>query len=63
MGIHAHQAATFAAHDADLISTGEAIANKISASRRATSHCQLNPAETAALQDSMTETLEKSRKK
>jgi uncharacterized protein YegL len=62
LGIHAHQAAAFAADDDDLKSGSDAFARKISASRRATYKCALGPAETETLNESMSEALGKSRK-
>jgi hypothetical protein len=62
MGIHAHQAATFVADDEDLKSGSLAFACKVSAKRRAASHCNLAEAEAAFARESMTESLEKSRK-
>ncbi len=62
MGIHADQSATFAA-DADDMAAGNAVfAQKISASRKQSSMCVLNEEESATLKESMTESLEKSRK-
>jgi len=62
MGIHAHQAATFAADADDLHASNEAFAKKISASRKASMMCMLNEDESINLQASMSETLQKSRK-
>ena len=62
MGIHAHQAATFVADEADMAAGSDAFAKKVSASRRNTFKCALAPAEVESLQDSMSEALGKSRK-
>lgn len=62
MGIQAHNAATFAANEADLQAGHLAFASKVSAKRRQASHCSLAEAEAAFAQESLTESLEKSRK-
>jgi uncharacterized protein YegL len=62
MGIQAHQAATFAADADDLHASNDVFAKKISASRKQSSMCVLNEEESATLKESMTESLEKSRK-
>ena len=63
MGIHAHNSATFVADDADLKAGSDAFAYKIAAKRRQTAHCTLDFAESASADESMTESLGKSRKK
>lgn len=62
MGIHAHQAATFAADEDDLHASNDVFAKKISASRKSIMMCRLNEQESAILRESMEETLDKSRK-
>jgi hypothetical protein len=62
MGIQSHNAATFAANDADLHASHLAFASKVSAKRREASQCSLAEGEAAFAHESMTESLEKSRK-
>jgi len=62
MGIHAHNSATFAANDEDLQASNLAFACKVSAKRREASQCNLAEGEAAFAHESMTESLEKSRK-
>jgi uncharacterized protein YegL len=62
MGIHAHNSATFAANDEDLQASNLAFACKVSAKRREASQCNLAEAEAAFAHESMSESLEKSRK-
>jgi uncharacterized protein YegL len=63
MGIQAHNAATFMADDEDIKAGSGAFAYKISASRRQAARCKLAVAESDAVHESMTQSLEKSRKK
>ena len=62
MGIHAHNAATFAADAADVQAGSLAFSSKVSSKRRQTAQCNLGPAEIACAAESMTKSLEKSRK-
>jgi hypothetical protein len=62
IGIHAHQAATFVAESGDVRASSQAVANRVSAMRRAQSNCNLMKEEVAAYSDSMTEVLQKVRK-
>jgi uncharacterized protein YegL len=62
MGIHAHQAATFAADADDLQACNVVFAKRISTSRKVSSMCNLNEEEAATFNESMEETLQKSRK-
>ena len=62
MGIQARHSATFVADAADMHSSHQAFAKKISAARRSAVHCSLAVDEAATLKESMTESLEKSRK-
>ena len=62
MGIQASKAATFVADAEDLQSGNDAFAKKVSASRRSTFKCALNPSETETLHETMTESLDKSRR-
>jgi len=63
MGIQAHNSATFLADDDDIKAGSQAFAAKVSARRRQAAHCTLDVAESASADESMTESLEKSRKK
>jgi len=63
MGIQAHNSATFVADDADLKAGSSAFAAKISARRRQVARCDLDVVESASADESMTESLGKSRKK
>lgn len=63
MGIHAHNSATFVADADDLQASNLAFACKVSAKRRQAAQCDLGAVEAAAADESMTESLEKSRKK
>jgi uncharacterized protein YegL len=63
MGIQAHNSATFIADDDDLTAGSQAFAYKIAASRRHAAKCHLDAAESDAVQESMTQSLAKSRKK
>ena len=63
MGIQAHNSATFVADDDDLKAGSGAFAAKISARRRQVARCDLDVAEVACADESMTESLGKSRKK
>jgi len=63
MGIHAHNAATFVADAADVQASSLAFSSKVSSKRRQTAQCNLGAAEIAFAHESMTESLEKSRKK
>lgn len=62
MGIQAQHSATFAADAEDMAAGNAVFAKRISASRRSAVHCALNEEESATLKESMTESLEKSRK-
>ena len=62
LGIKAHQAATFVADEDDMAAGSDAFAKKISASRRSAFKCVLAQEETDTLQESMSESIEKSRK-
>ena len=62
MGIHAHNAATFVADAADVQASSVAFSSKVSSKRRQTARCDLGAAEIAFAHESMTESLEKSRK-
>ena len=62
MGIQARQAATFAANADDVAASNDVFAKRISASRRSVVHCKLEESESAILRESMSESLEKSRK-
>ncbi len=63
MGIQAHNSATFVADDDDLKAGSDAFAYKIAAKRRQAAHCNLDVAEAACADESMTESLGKSRQK
>jgi uncharacterized protein YegL len=63
MGIHAHNSATFVADDDDVQASNLAFACKVSAKRREAAQCDLAVPEAAFAHESMTESLEKSRKK
>ncbi|MEI7954709.1 MAG: hypothetical protein WCJ66_06030 [Verrucomicrobiota bacterium] len=63
IGIHAHNSATFIADADDLKAGSTAFAYKISAKRRMTATCDISVAEAASADESMADTLEKSRKK
>jgi uncharacterized protein YegL len=62
MGIQARHSATWAANEDDVAASHLVFAKKISASRRAAVHCALAEDESATLKESMSESLEKSRK-
>jgi hypothetical protein len=63
MGIRAHNAATFVADAADVQASNLAFACKVSAKRRHAAKCNLAVAEASFANESMTESLKKSRKK
>lgn len=63
MGIHASQSATFAANADDLCAVQSAISDKVAVRRRVISGSHLTDDESATLQESMSETLDKKRKK
>ena len=63
IGIGAHNSATFVADDADLKAGSRAFADKVSARRRMVANCNLDIAEAASANESMGETLDKSRRK
>jgi hypothetical protein len=63
LGIGAHHAATFAVNEADFKASNDAFSCKVSASRRAAYKCRVSDAEVATIEESMSESLEKSRKK
>jgi len=63
IGIHAHSAATFAAHPDDLTAAHSSISDKVALARRRSSNCTLNEEEAATLAEPMAETLEKKRKR
>jgi len=63
MGIQAHNSATFVANDDDLQAGNLAFACKVSAKRRQVAQCDLGAVEAAVADESMTDALEKSRKK
>ena len=62
MGISAYNAATFAADADDLHAGNNVFSKKLSASRRLSHMCRIQEEEAATLRESMTESLEKSRK-
>jgi len=62
LGIQAHNSATFVADAHDVQASSAAFSQKISAKRRETAACDLSVVESAAANEAMTETLEKSRK-
>ena len=62
LGIHTHNAATFVANDDDLQAGSLAFACKVSAKRRQAAQCDLGAVESAVADESMTQSLEKSRK-
>ena len=63
MGIQAHNSATFIADDNDIKAGSGAFSAKVSAKRRQAADCTLAVAESVSADESMTDTLEKSRKK
>jgi len=63
LGIQAHNSATLVADEADFQAGNQAVSDKVAAKRRQAAHCNLAAAETSAAAESMTQTLEKSRKK
>jgi uncharacterized protein YegL len=63
MGIDAHHSATFAVNEADIKASNDAFSGKVSARRREAARCVLSSNESAIVHESMTESLEKSRKK
>ena len=63
MGIQAHNSATFIADDDDIKAGSLAFACKVSAKRREAAQCDLAVAEAAYANESMGESLKKSRKK
>jgi len=62
MGIQARHSATWNPDAADMAASHDAFAKKISASRKSSMMCTLNKQQSATLNESMTESLEKSRK-
>ena len=62
MGISAYNAATFAADADDLHAGNNVFSKKLSASRRLSHMCRIQEEEAATLRESMSESLEKSRK-
>jgi uncharacterized protein YegL len=62
MGIQSRHSATWNPDAADMHSSHQAFAKKISAARRSAVHCSLAADEATTLNESMTESLEKSRK-
>lgn len=63
MGIQAKHASTWSANEDDLRASQKAFAMKIAATRRAESRCSMMPEELETLEESMAESLNKSRKK
>lgn len=63
MGIQAHSAATFAAHDDDLAAAQSSISDKVALARRASICCSLSEDEIVTLHEPMSATLEKRRKR